>query len=422
MNPQHRVHTIIPSKSFVAQSFKPPTSTSEAQDRPLCSPHFDRIAVFGGLHHKPIGELFYKLYEDAPVAVGSAAFKPNRSRAPDDVYIRSRDIEGRSNPMANKLEFNCCPPQILQGHNFFGHNSLQDYVTAIFEQQVDKFNLRPSAEERHRWHYGDVDLSHVHLCANFWFPEGSQRMAIDAIDANNVEGKHRDDETCISLGYNGDSRSEYRSVTAYDKHVLLSKLWKRPGHYQSRILRTSRRSFRVEIKLFRRLLKEQGLAKVRDWRNQDVSALYFKYLAAFNIANSFQPLLTPDECTGLKRGALRAYTLWLNGEDLSRHYGRTTVAKYIKEVRGTIGIDMTAHRRPEKLPPLNLTELLVPENVVPVPRWGIESGRYWWPGRAEEEYGARLLLPDEAAPEPPQIWAPDAGDFVYDEELDRLAL
>ncbi len=49
-------------------------------------------------------------------------------------------------------------------------------------------------------------------------------MAIDAIDANNVEGKHSDDETCISLGYNGDSRSKYRSVTAYDKHALLSKL------------------------------------------------------------------------------------------------------------------------------------------------------------------------------------------------------
>uniref|UniRef100_UPI0035D07952 hypothetical protein n=1 Tax=Paracidovorax oryzae TaxID=862720 RepID=UPI0035D07952 len=27
-----------------------------------------------------------------------------------------------------------------------------------------------------------------------------------------------------------------------------------------------------------------------------------------------------------------------------------------------------------------------------------------------------------AAPEPPQIWTPGAGDFVYDEELDRLAL
>lgn len=149
-------------------------------------------------------------------------------------------------------------------------------------------------------------------------------MAIDAIDANNVEGKHRTTKPA-SVWATTVFSPEYRSVTAYDKHVLLSKLWKRPGHYQSRILRTSGRSFRVEIKLFRRLLKEQGLAKVRDWRNQDVSALYFKYLAAFNIANSFQPLLTLDECTGLKRGALRAYTLWLNGEDLSRHYGRTTV-------------------------------------------------------------------------------------------------
>ncbi len=145
MNPQHRVNTTIASKNLAAQSFKPLFSASEAQDHPLCSPHFERIAVFGGLHHKPIGELFHKLYEDEPVAVGSAAFKPNRSRAPDDVYIRSRDIAARSSPMANKLEFNRCPPQILQRHNFFGHNSLQDYVTAIFEQQVDKFNLRPSS-------------------------------------------------------------------------------------------------------------------------------------------------------------------------------------------------------------------------------------------------------------------------------------
>ena len=59
---------------------------------------------------------------------------------------------------------------------------------------------------------------------------------------------------------------------------------------------------------------------------------------------------------------------------------------------------------------------------MPVPRWGVESNRYWWPGRAEEEYGARLLLPDEVTPEPPQIWTPGTGDFVYDEELDRLAL
>ena len=115
MNPQHRVNTTVPSKSLAAQSFKPLISASLAQDSPLCSPHFDRIAVFGGLHHKPIGELFYKLYEDEPVAVGSAAFKPNRSRAPDDVYIRSRDIEGRSNPMANKLEFNCCHRKSFRG-------------------------------------------------------------------------------------------------------------------------------------------------------------------------------------------------------------------------------------------------------------------------------------------------------------------
>ena len=59
---------------------------------PVRTVHIDRIHVTGPLDHKPLGELFYKLYDGIPVAVGASAFKPNSKRNPDEVYVRSREV------------------------------------------------------------------------------------------------------------------------------------------------------------------------------------------------------------------------------------------------------------------------------------------------------------------------------------------
>jgi len=121
-------------------------------------------------------------------------------------------------------------------------------------------------------------------------------------------------------------------ATAYAKDVLLHKEWKRPGPLQARIIRTSERSFRVEIKLYSQWLKENGLGYVMRWKDVDVNEIFFKLLARYNISNSFQPLLTEDERQMLSNAEQRAYMLWLNGADLKDYFSRTTVWKYNTEI------------------------------------------------------------------------------------------
>ncbi|MFY7865514.1 phage/plasmid replication protein, II/X family [Roseateles sp.] len=378
--------------------------------------HIDRIDVGGSLTHIPVGTRFYAMYQDMPVAVGASAFKPQRKKNPEDVFVRSRHIEGREE-LATWLEFNCCPPQILQGHNVWGHGNLQDYVTAIFERQVDKFGFQPTDAERRHWHGGNVELNHIHLTANIFVPESAKTALVDAVDQNNLKGKRRDHETSIGLGYNGDRRSEYRAASMYDKAPELLLKWKVPGPYQDKIVNLMRGAMRFEIKLFRKALKQLNRSKVRDWQGVDVTTLFFECLAKFNFANSIQPLLTEDELHMLTKRELQAYVLWLEGHPLATFASRTTVWKYIKAVKGKVGIDMSAHRRPEKLPKIDLADLLVPSNIVPIPTWLPEIGRYWAPGMAASEFevkqAQRLVCPAPSAP---------AGKTGLDDgELDKLA-
>jgi hypothetical protein len=348
--------------------------------------HIDRIHVAGPLDHKPLGELFYKLYEGEPVAVGASAFKPNSKRSPDEVYIRSKDVQ--ANGWANMLEIDCCPPKILQGHNFFGHGDLLDYTYAMFDRQTSKFGLSVDQGQREEWRTGQVGVTGVHLCANFWCPPDTQLPMIDAIDQNNRSGKHRDEETCITLGFTPKRRSVHHMATAYAKHVLLTKEWKRPGPLQTRILRASERSFRVEIKLYSQWLKENDLEYVMRWKDEDVNEIFFKILARYNIANSFQPLLTDDERQMLSNAEQRAYMLWLNGGDMEKLFSRTTVWKYKTDIFKKTGIPVFGERRPEKLPLVDMRELLVRENMVPIPHWARKTPqRYWAPGTAFLERG-----------------------------------
>jgi hypothetical protein len=343
--------------------------------------HIDRLHVVGPLDHKPLGELFYKeLDENTVIPVGASAFKPMSRRNPDCVYIRSRDVQ--SNGRAHELEFDCCPTKLLQKHNFFGHGDPISYTYAAFDLQTRKFGLAVSAEQREQWRTGQVSVTGLHLCANFWCPENAQLSIIDGIDENVRGGKHRDEATCITLGFTPKRRSQYHTVTTYAKAVLLAQEWPRPGPYQSRILAAARRSIRVEIKLYSQWLKRRGLGYVMRWRDVDVNAIFFEVLAQYRIRNAVQALLTADERKLLSAAEQRAYLLWLNGESLQDHFCRSTVWKYVSSIEAKTGISLRGQRRPDALPAVNLADILVPENIVPVPSWAHGSPYYWAPGQA----------------------------------------
>jgi hypothetical protein len=93
-------------------------------------------------------------------------------------------------------------------------------------------------------------------------------------------------------------------------------------------------------------------------------------------------LLSEDQLARLTAAERRAYLLWLNDEDLNNHFSRTTVWKYNSAILEKVGMDMRGSRRPEPQPPINLAEILVPENIVPIPKGAVGSKYYWAPGSA----------------------------------------
>lgn len=385
--------------------------------------HIDRIHITGPLNHAPLGELFYKaINEQTVVPVGSQAVKPNAKKDPEDVYIRSKEIQ--QDGTANTIEIDCCPPKILQGHNFFGHADLLDYAYAIFCKQVEKFNLVVDEDTRNQWRTGQVLITGIHLTANFWCPDGMQRAIVSAIDANNSKGKQRDVETSITLGYVAKGeRSKNHMATTYSKALLLEKDWKKPGEYQSRIVAAAKRSIRLEIKCFSQWLKNNDLGYVMRWKDVSPDDVFFKLLAGYQINNSVQRLITQEEKDMLTKPQLRAYVLWLTGEDLMDFYGRGSVWKCATQVLKKTGVDIRANRRPDAVPALNMREVLVKDNIVPIPLWAYDMPRrYWQPGRALYD---EILKARDA---PAEISAVDTDGVITfrqplkpDAELDKFA-
>lgn len=339
--------------------------------------HIDRIRVHGALDHHPVGKVFYQVFGDEGeiLPVGASPRKKLRraSWPADRVRVLSRDVE--SETLARRIEFDCCPPKVLQRHNFFGHADLGSYTYKIFRHQLGILDINPTDEADQEWAAGQVGLTEVHLTANFWCPP-IQALIIDAIDENNRTGKIRDRETCISLGYGPQGRSVHHTATVYSKYELLRKEWKAPGPRQKALLDLASRSIRIELKLHHQGLRERGLQYVSRWSEVDVDDLFFELLSRKKITTAVQRMLTADEERMLPPNLKRAYLLWLNGEELKKHFSRTTVWNYVQKVNELVGVDMAAERRPKALPQANTAAIFTRENIVPIPDWAHGSAYY----------------------------------------------
>jgi hypothetical protein len=68
-------------------------------------------------------------------------------------------------------------------------------------------------------------------------------------------------------------------------------------------------------------------------------------------------------------------------QDLHRLLSPSTISRHSRAIKQKVGVDILSDRRPERLPSLDLSEILRVENIVLVPDWLIEAGKYWPPGR-----------------------------------------
>lgn len=364
-----------PAKSTTSKSSQP--SSLEAGHV-----HIDRLTVSGPLAHKPLGELIFK---DDPMVglypVGASPYTPKRRRnaLPDEMFVKSHEVQ--NDEMAYRIRFDCCPPAILQGHNVFGHADALDYVNVIFDRQLAKHGLTVEDVELQLWREGrEVHLSQVHLCANFWLPSDLKKAFINAIDEANSSGKHRDIESCITLGFGPVKRSTHHTVCIYDKHALLQKAWKDPGDGQARLMAMMKDTIRIEVRLYEGGLAYRNLKPLKNWVDLDTDALFFDVLKEYSISNVIQPELTADEQKMLSKTELVTYTLWLLKQDLGQLLSESTISRHQRSIKSKTGIDIRGRRQPAALPAVDLSEVLTPANIVPVPSW-LPADRYWTVGR-----------------------------------------
>jgi hypothetical protein len=341
--------------------------------------HIDKIHMTGPLRHKALGKLNFT-HDETLGYVPSNPFRMNlkAGTAKEAFFIQSKELD--QNEIAHKLEIHCCPPKVLQKHNVFGHSSVVDYIYAVFDVVIKMLGITVDPEDRAEWLQGNVWITVIHLTCNFRCPRSNVLPIIQAIDENSPSGKHRDWPTCISLGFTPVEGSKHHRLTIYDKFVLLKKQWKSVGKYQAKVLEYVADSIRAEVKLQSMGLKARDLQYGANWKNFDVAALFFELFSDYKIHYAIQRQLSDQELQDLSMAEINVYQLWLNGRDVADQFrSRSSAWKYTERIKEKTGINISSHRRPEKLPEICVAEIFSPENVLPIPDWLFDTPFYFPP-------------------------------------------
>lgn len=345
----------------------------------------DRIRVKGPLPHKAIGEAVQMKDKKQP-----GKLKHFRNRKPlkggkllATVNVRSKEVHGNK---AAEIEFDCCPPKVLQGHNLFGSSDLlglvYDTLLAIIEHAelaVDDAALQP-------WQEGNVTITEIHITGNFRVEERLLPMLIEAIDQHVEAGKCRPYATSITLGGKSDKRSMNDSLLVYSKlRQVERKLARFPKKYAKHLRDFAKDTLRVEAKLYLKGLASHGRSALADWQEGDLDRFFWEIVDKYELPSSIQPMLTADEEQELSKREQVMYLLWLHGHrPLDYCKSRTTFMKYRNGIKDKVGSDIESRRRPQKLPEVTLKEILVPDNLKEIPDWAYNTVYFHEPSARDD--------------------------------------
>lgn len=340
--------------------------------------HIDFFKCVGPLAHEPLGKTFF-IHDPlmGMVPAGASAIKPRRpvGNTGAEPYLRSHKLGGQDG-LAQELEISCCPGNVLQGHNVFGHGVLGDYVLDIFDREVEKHQIDVSLDDRELWDSGLVQIHEVHLTANFWF-DGDKLALFDLIDGRFQKSKQRPDKMWITLG-GALKRSAHHMLTIYCKHEQLKKLWSEVGPLKTQLLALAGQTIRVELKLYRAGLLARGLGTLRSWRAVDLDPLFFETMAKYNLAGAVQkqvPLHVAEKA--LAKPYLRTYIAWQAGQEIELLYSsRATVLTHRKAILEAIGVDVSMRYCPDMDEALDLSHIFTPENIMALPGGALREERY----------------------------------------------
>jgi len=296
------------------------------------------------IDHQPFGSIRTKQHENGNVKTKCFTKTLYINHVP--FYVTSMDNGSRIN-------IRCCPLKLFQGHNLFGSNSLKKLWCSLIVELLNLLGIQASPVQLRKWLRGEFQVDGIHITHRFpvsEYPLVGQVIAhirrysselllptpiIKGVGVT-LRAPHGQADW---LFY--DKRQEFGDKRTKEQKYLQAVVGDLAERAKDRLLQVASMSIRAELKLGKRYLQDNGLDRGNAWTVAKAIEVFISEFDELGIGQIPSLPQLPDVYAAIENPKLRMVVImWANGEDITRHFGVSTVRKYRTAVMDEMGIDI----------------------------------------------------------------------------------
>lgn len=284
----------------------------------------------------------------------------------------------------SSINIRCCPLKVLQGHNVFGTNSTVKMWVKVITETLKQLEIKYSEQQLSEWIKGEFDIDEIHITHRF--PVSKYPLVRDIISHIRRYSSEKLLPTPIRKGVGVSLRAPHGQADwlFYDKHQEFNdKRTKEQKYLQAvigdaiaqsatiKLLRTTSKSIRAELKLGKQYLIDGGRRRAASWKSSLAIEVFTSELGLLGIGGIPALPQLPEVYAEIANPKLRAIViLWANGEDITNQYAPSTVRKYRAAVLDELGIDIMKDQPVLEPTSLNLSAVFdTDQMLVGFPKW-----------------------------------------------------
>lgn len=283
----------------------------------------------------------------------------------------------------NQINIRCCPLKVFQGHNIFGTNQVNKLGNELIDAVLNYFGISASENQLSAWARGEYAIDEIHLTHRF--PVESRRIIRRVVSHIHKYSSMSLAPSIIDKGVGVtikaphglaewifyDKCREFGDKRKNEHKYLESRAGEDAAEAGHLLYRLASKSIRAELKLSKAYLKKHGLDRGVFWTDRMVKKVYLHELILLRLGEipSLPEMLQVYKA--IDNAKLRSVLiLWANGEDISEHYGRTTLEKHRRAIREELGIDILKDEPVLKRASIKLSDIFDPSNMlIGFPKW-----------------------------------------------------
>jgi len=331
----------------------------------------DLLSTTIDIIHKPFGSSRTIKREDST---------GNTKRLSKTLRINQVPVYVTSLNGGTQINIRCCPLKVLQGHNVFGTNQVKKLGHKLIVMVLKELGINATQDQLCAWKVGEFQIDEIHLTHRFPVSGFGLRRVLAHI--HRYSSKYLR-PSFIDKGIGVTLKAPHLEWIFYDKYIEFVDKRKKEQKYLKVVAgdnaertgkllqRSASKSIRAELKLSKEYLKDNVLDRGKHWtvgKAIEVFTLELNRLCLGQIPSLPEMPMLYKQIVDPKLRSI--VILWANGEDLSNHYGRTSLQKYRKAIRDEHGFDVLKDQPVLKPASINLLDIFDSTNMLTgFPKW-----------------------------------------------------